>query len=265
MRSSFSDQHKKHFTPQAERLMDQVREVLRYHHYAIRTEEAYIKWILRFIRFHDRRHPKDLGKVHIEAFLSDMAVNKNYAASTQNVAMNAIVFLYKQVLQLPVSEEIAAVRSKKPVRLPVVLSRDEVFAVLENMSGVSGLMAQLLYGGGLRLMEVCRLRIQDFDFANGLLMVRDGKGGRDRSTLLPAILHDALNLHFLKGKALFEEDLANGNANVWLPNALARKYPNASTSWGWQSKSTPMCCSKILLSSSVHSTNSQARLRIDAA
>ena len=144
--------------------MDQVREVLRYHHYAIRTEDAYVKWILAFIRFHGRKHPREMGKAEIEAFLSNLAVNKNCAKSTQNQALNAIVFLYKQVLDMPVAKDLAPIRSKKPVRLPVVMSRNEVEQVLSHMSGVTGLMAQLMYGGGLRLMEVVRLRVQDFDF-----------------------------------------------------------------------------------------------------
>lgn len=138
------------------------------------------------------------------------------------------------MLQLPVSDEIVAVRSKKPVRLPVVLSCDEVSRIFRNMSGVTGLMTQLLYGSGLRLMEVCRLRVQDLNFANGLLMVRDGKGGKDRTTLLPTSLHGVLQQQLEKAKALFQEDLTSGNANVWLPHALARKYPGASTNWIWQ-------------------------------
>lgn len=225
---------KPRFKPQAERLMDQVREVLRYHHYAYRTEASYIKWILAFIRFNAKQHPKDLGKEHIEAFLSDMAVNKNYAASTQNLAMNAIVFLYKQVLGMPVAEDIAAVRSKKPVRLPVVMSRAEVALVLNEMSGLTSLMARLMYGGGLRLMEVVRLRVQDIDFDHQLLLVRDGKGGKDRSTLLPTSLEQPLREHLKKIQKVFDDDLLNGNANVYLPNRLALKYPNAGKTWGWQ-------------------------------
>ncbi len=214
--------------------MDQVREVLRYHHYAIRTEDAYVKWILAFIRFHGRKHPREMGKAEIEAFLSNLAVNKNCAKSTQNQALNAIVFLYKQVLDMPVAKDLAPIRSKKPVRLPVVMSRNEVAQVLSHMSGVTGLMAQLMYGGGLRLMEVVRLRVQDFDFENGLIMVRDGKGGKDRSTLFAKSLHKLILQHLEKVKKVFEEDLASGNANVWLPYALAKKYPKAGKTWNWQ-------------------------------
>jgi len=222
------------FKPQSKRLIDQVREVLRYHHYAIRTEEAYVRWILAFIRFHGRKHPGDMGKTEIEAFLSDLAVNGNCARSTQSQALNSIVFLYKQVLDLPVAKDLAPIRSKKPVRLPVVMSRDEVSAVMGQMGGKTVLMAGLMYGGGLRLMEVLRLRIHDLDFANAMILVRDGKGGRERSTLLATSLVKALKSQLAKVEGTFKKDLADGHANVWLPNALARKYPNAPGSWEWQ-------------------------------
>lgn len=225
---------KSQFKPQSKRLMDQVREVLRYHHYAIRTEETYVKWILAFIRFNQHKHPKDMGKVEIEAFLSDLAVNKNCAKSTQSQALNAIVFLYKRVLDMPVVDDLEPVRSKKVVKLPVVMSRQEVQDVLGHMSKTTGLMAKLMYGGGLRLMEVTRLRVQDFDFDNGLLMIRDGKGGNDRSTLFALSLHDTVRAHLEKVKILFDKDVAEGVANVYLPNALAKKYPHAGKTWQWQ-------------------------------
>ena len=225
---------KPRFEPQSVRLMDQVKEVLRYHHYSIHTEKSYIHWILAFIRFHNRQHPKDLGKAHIDAFLSHMAINKNYAASTQNLALNAIVFLYTQVLGLPVAEDLAPVRSKKPVRLPVVLSQGEIVRVLGQMNGVHALVAKLMYGGGLRVMEALRLRVHDIDFANGYLTIRDGKGGKDRATLLAPSLVAELNVHLEQTRRLFDSDLAEGVAGVYLPNALARKYPHAGTSWGWQ-------------------------------
>lgn len=214
--------------------MDQVREVLRYHHYALRTEESYIRWILAYIRFHKRQHPKELGKAHIEAYLTHMAIDKNYAASTQNLALNAIVFLYKQVLGLEVAEDLVAARSKKPVRLPVVLSKGEVVEILNEMSGVNALLAKLMYGGGLRVMEALRLRVQDIDFANGYLMVKDGKGGKDRSTLLAPSLAHELTEHLKRTRLLFDKDIADGVAGVYLPNALDRKYPNAGVTWGWQ-------------------------------
>lgn len=222
------------FRPQSQRLMDQVREVLRYHHYALRTEESYVRWILAFIRFHDRKHPKDMGKPEIEAFLSDLAVNKRCAKSTQNQALNALVFLYKKVLDLPVAEDLSPVRSQKKVRLPVVMSRAEVAEVLAHMSGSTALMARLMYGGGLRLMEVVRLRVQDFDFDNGLLMIRDGKGGKDRSTLFAASLHEAVRAHLNETRAVFDRDVSAGVANVWLPNALAKKFPHGGKTWHWQ-------------------------------
>jgi integron integrase len=214
--------------------MDQVKEVLRYYHYAIRTEESYIHWILGFIRFNDKQHPKDLGKKHIEAFLSHMAVNKNYAASTQSLALNAIVFLYKQVLGLPIADDLAPIRSKKKVRLPVVLSQGEVIRMLENMKGVHYLLGQLMYGGGLRVMEALRMRVQDIDFANGYLMIRDGKGGKDRTTLLAPSVVLELESHLQETRLQFEEDREKGLPGVYLPGALARKYPNAALTWDWQ-------------------------------
>lgn len=214
--------------------MDQVKEVLRYHHYSIRTEQSYVKWILSFIRFHDKRHPKTLGKAEIEAFLSDMAVNKNYAASTQSLALNAIVFLYKQVLDIPIAEDLSPVRSKKPVRLPVVLSQAEIVRLFAEMSGVSALLAKLMYGGGLRVMEVLRLRVKDIDFENGYLVVRDGKGGKDRTTLLAKSLVPELQKHLEWVKQIFETDRENKVPGVYLPDALSRKYPKAGVSWEWQ-------------------------------
>lgn len=222
------------FKPQSVRLMDQVREVLRYHHYSLRTEQSYIKWILAFIRFNNKRHPKELGRTEIEAFLSDMAVNKNYAASTQSLAMNAIVFLYKQVLGLAIADDLEPIRSKKAIRLPVVLSQSEVAQLLASMPGVNGLIAKLMYGGGLRVMEVLRLRVQDIDFSNGYLIVRNGKGGKDRTTLLGTSVVAELQAHLLQTKVLFEQDRIDNIAGVYLPNALDKKYPNAGITWGWQ-------------------------------
>jgi len=222
------------FVPQSVRLMDQVKEVLRYHHYASRTEESYIHWILTFIRFHNKQHPKGLSKSHVEAFLSHMAVNKNYAASTQNLALNAIVFLYKQVLGLSVADDLAPIRSKKAVRLPVVLSQGEVMKMLGNMKGVHNLLAQLMYGGGLRVMEVLRIRVQDIDFENGYLLIRDGKGGKDRTALLAQTVEPFLQAHLDETRKQFDKDRENDVPGVFLPNALARKYPNAALTWGWQ-------------------------------
>jgi len=225
---------KSKFRPTATRLMDQVREVLRYHHYGRKTELAYVRWIKGFIYFHNKQHPKDMGKYEIEAYLSHLAVHQHVAASTQNQAFNALLFLYKQVLDLPFADDIAPVRSKKPVRLPVVLSVAETSQLLGLMKGETALMARMMYGGGLRLMEMLHLRVQDIDFGNGYLTIRAAKGDKDRTTLLAMSVRDDLKKHLLAVRVLFDKDLLQGNANVWLPGALAKKYPNASKSWEWQ-------------------------------
>jgi len=222
------------FRPQSKRLLDQVVEVMRYHHYSIRSEESYVRWVKQFIIFNGKRHPSELGKADIERYLSHLAMNKNVAISTQSQALNAIVFLYKKVLDLPIADDLSPVRSKKQVRLPVVLSQSEMGKLLSAMSGTNRLMARLMYGGGLRLMELVRLRVKDIDFENDYLIVRDGKGGGDRTTLLPVSLVDELRAHLKLVKVLYEQDLKAGNANVYLPNALAKKYPNAPKSWDWQ-------------------------------
>ncbi len=225
---------KEKYRPKSAKLMDQVREVLRYHHYAIRTEEAYVKWILKFVRFHGTRHPKEMGKNEIEAFLSHLAINRHVAASTQNQAMNAILFLYREVLHLPMDDKIEAVRSRKPKRLPTVLSRAELGRLFDPMNGRNRLMAKMLYGSGMRLMEVVRLRVQDLDFDNHLIIVRDGKGNKDRSTLFPEPLQAHLKQHLKGVKAVHDDDLSRGNGRVYLPNALSRKFPHAAQHWGWQ-------------------------------
>jgi integron integrase len=217
------------------KLMEQVRQVLRYHHYAYRTETTYCYWIVRYIRFFNaKRHPKDMGKLEIEAFLSHLAVEGKVAASTQRQALNAIIFLYKHVLDQPVEELIEHIRAQKHRRPPVVMSQTEVKRVLAQMSGVHLLMVQLLYGGGLRLMESVRLRVQDLDFERNLIYVRDGKGGKDRTTIFPASIKSGLQAHIAKVKQLHDQDLAKGYGNVYLPNALDRKYPHASKEFGWQ-------------------------------
>ena len=222
------------FKPQAPKLLDQVREVMRYHHYGLRTEEAYTYWMKQFILFHHKRHPKDMGKEEIEAFLSHLAVHKKVAASTQNQAFNALLFLYKQVLDLPFADNIAAIRSKRPPKLPVVLSQSEMAKLLAAMRGDAALMARVMYGGGLRLKELLRLRVQDVDFDNGYLMIHAGKGDKDRTTLLAQSVREHLQAHLSKVRSVFEQDVQAGHANVWLPGALARKYPNAPKSWEWQ-------------------------------
>jgi integron integrase len=216
------------------RLLDQVRAVLRRKHYAIRTEEAYIGWITRFIRFHHMRHPRELGLPEVDAFLTDLAVTHKVAASTQNQALSALLFLYTEVLGQPLDGPVQAVRAKQPERLPTVLTRAEVMRVLDALSGVHQLMAQLLYGSGLRLMECIRLRVKDIDFGQHQLMVRDGKGGKDRVTTLPDRLATPLQQHLRRVQLLHTQDLREGYGAVYLPFALERKSANASREWIWQ-------------------------------
>jgi len=217
------------------RLMDQVRQVLRYHHYAYRTEQTYCDWIMRYIRYHGAKtHPRNMGKKEIEAFLSHLAVQQHVAASTQRQALNAIVFLYKKVLDIPVDEKLEPVRAKRPPRPPVVMSQNEVARVLGHMQGLHLIMAKLLYGSGLRLMECIRLRVGDLDFERRFIYVRAGKGGKDRTTLFPESLHSVMKNQVDTVQKIHQQDLADGYGEVHLPDALARKYPRAATSFGWQ-------------------------------
>lgn len=216
------------------RLLDQVRDKLRVKHYSIRTEQTYVDWIKRYIFFHDKRHPKDLDAADIEAFLTHLAVAGKVAASTQNQAKSALLFLYREVLeiQLPWLDNVTQARA--PKRLPVVLTVSEVQAVLSRLSGSHLLIASLLYGGGMRLMEAVRLRVKDVEFSRGEIIVREGKGFKDRVTMLPEAVVNGLKLHLAKVKALHDEDLARGFGEVYLPFALDKKYPNAGREWGWQ-------------------------------
>lgn len=216
------------------KLLDRVRTVMRRQHYSIRTEETYVQWIIRFIRFHKMRHPQEMDSPEIEAFLTHLALDKNVAASTQNQAFSALIFLYKQVLNQPLSAKIDALRAKTPKRLPTVLSNDEIRALLEALSGPHQLVARLLYGTGLRLMEALRLRVKDVDFEQHQIIVRAGKGDKDRVTILPDTLRQPFKQHLKGVKALYKKDLANGYGQVYLPHALERKYPNANREWGWQ-------------------------------
>ena len=216
------------------KLLDQVREAIRLKHYSIRTEEAYVNWIKRYIFFHNKRHPKDMGTPEIEAFLTHLAVKRNVAASTQNQALSALLFLYREVLHIDLEGPIDAIRAKQPKRLPTVLTRNEVFKVIGFLSGTHQLMAKLLYGSGLRLMECVRLRVKDVDFAQHQLIVRDGKGMKDRVTMLPDTLVAPLQEHLRHVKLIHEQDLAKGYGSVYLPYALERKYPNANREWIWQ-------------------------------
>jgi integron integrase len=214
--------------------MDEVRGKLRANHYSIRTEAAYVGWILRFIRANRLRHPREMGGPEVEMFLTHLAVRGNVAASTQNQALSALLFLYRKVLgvDLPWMENV--VRAKRPRRLPTVLSAGEVRALLELMPARPRLLASLLYGTGMRLMEGLRLRVKDVDFARREILVRDGKGGKDRRTMLPASLEPGLREALAHALRLHAADLADGHGRVWLPHALARKYPNAATEPAWQ-------------------------------
>jgi len=222
------------YRPTSERLIDQVREVLRYHHYAIRTEKSYVHWILQYIRFNKLKHPKKMGKPEIERFLSHLAINRNVAAATQNQALNALLFLYKEVLHQPIDNSVKAVRTRKEAKLPTVLSRNEVRKLFKQINNDYKLMARLMYSGGLRLMEVIRLRVQDLDFDNKQIIVRDGKGNKDRSTFFPEMLHEPLRHQLKKVKETHQHDLERGYGDVYLPNALAKKYRAAGKQWGWQ-------------------------------
>lgn len=216
------------------RLLNSVRETLRARHYSMRTEEAYVRWIREYILFFDRRHPSELGASEVSAFVTHLAVARRVAASTQSQALSALLFLYREVLDLSIEWVDDVERAKAPKRLPVVFTREEVRAVLCRLRGEAWLMASLLYGSGLRLMECVRLRVKDVDFERPQLTVRDGKGGKDRITVLPSTLLEPLRRQLERAKALHEADVRDGYGRVHLPHALARKYPNAGREWCWQ-------------------------------
>ena len=215
------------------KLLDQMRHVLRLKHMSIRTEEAYLSWTKRFILFHGKRHPQDMGAPEIRAFLTHLAVQDKVAASTQNGALQALLFLYRHVLRQPFRELQDLERAKRPRRVPTVFTREEAAAVLAQLTGVNRLMASVLYGAGLRLMECARLRVKDLDFGYHQMTVRNGKGGQDRVTMLPHALAEPLQRHLSKVKLLHEEDLAEGHGDVYLPYAFDRKEPHAGKSWPW--------------------------------
>jgi integron integrase len=216
------------------RLLDQVSEVARFKHYSIRTEQSYRQWVRRFVLFHQKRHPREMGEAEIRQFLSHLASAQKVAASTQNQALNALVFLYSQVLHQPIGDLGEIERAKRPARLPVVLSKPEVKRVLTAMEGTHELMARLLYGTGMRLMECARLRVKDVDFEQSQIVVRDGKGMKDRVTILPEALRGPLQEHLQRVRLLHASDVAAGGGEVYLPLALARKYPSAGREWAWQ-------------------------------
>jgi integron integrase len=228
---NFSD---KNTTTKPPKLLDQVRDRLRVKHYSIRTEHTYVDWIKRYILFHGKRHPKDMAARDVEAFLTHLAVQGRVAASTQNQAKSAILFLYREVLEIQLSWLDNVTQAKAPKRLPVVLTVSEVQAVLSRLTGTHALIASLLYGGGMRLMEAVRLRVKDVEFARREIVVREGKGFKDRVTMLPEAVVAPLKAHLAKVKALHDEDLAQGYGEVYLPFALDKKYPNAGREWGWQ-------------------------------
>jgi integron integrase len=220
--------------PRPPRLLDRVREAIRLRHGSRSTEKSYVGWIRRYILFHGKRHPAEMGAPEVTRFLSSLAVQGKVAASTQNQALSALLFLYRHVLHqdLPWLDDV--VRARRPARLPVVLTRDEVRAVVAELHGTPRLMAALLYGSGLRLLECCRLRVQDIDFGMNQIVVRDGKGAKDRVTMLPVVAKPVLTQHLRLVKRQHEADLARGAGWVELPSALARKYPSAGREWPWQ-------------------------------
>lgn len=220
--------------PEKPRLLDLLRTRIRLKHYSLRTEQTYIEWAKRYILFHGKRHPAGMGKEEVEAFLSHLAVTHNVAASTQNQAKAAILFIYREVLdiELPWLDDVE--QAKKPQRLPVVLTAAEVQALLSRLSGTHALMGRLMYGTGMRLMETVRLRVKDVDFERHEIIVREGKGAKDRITMLPRALAAPLQEHLARVESLHAADLGAGFGEVHLPHALGRKYPNAGREWGWQ-------------------------------
>ena len=216
------------------RLLDQMRQVIRVKHYSLRTEKTYLSWVRHFIHWSGLRHPADMGAPEIEEFLSMLANQRDVAASTQNQALAALLFLYKQVLGIDLPWLDGITRAKKPARLPVVLSQAEVGAVLGNTKGVNGLIIRMLYGTGMRLMEGLRLRVKDIDFDRAIILVRDGKGGKDRVVPLPATLVQPLREQLAVRRQMHDIDLARGMVDVELPHALWKKYPNAPKEWAWQ-------------------------------
>ncbi|MBW2559081.1 MAG: integron integrase [Deltaproteobacteria bacterium] len=222
--------------PKHRKLLDEVRDVMRLHHYSIHTERTYCDWIKRYIRYHDMTSRQDLidGEARIESFLTHLAVDKDVAPSTQNQAMNALVFLYKHVLKQSLDQEINAVRATRKITIPVVMTREEVARIIALMEGVPQLVVKLLYGSGLRIMEAARLRVQDIDYNFKQITVRSGKGGKDRITTFPISVIPLLQNHLAKVRVIHKRDLDQGYGEVYMPNALARKYTNAAKEWNWQ-------------------------------
>jgi integron integrase len=220
--------------PHKPKLLDQLRESLRSRYYSRRTEQTYCQWVKHFIFFHHVRHPAEMGESEINAFLTHLAVQERISASSQNQALSALLFLYRHVLGREIGNLGEVIRARKPTRVPVVLTREEVKAVLSNLTGDKWLMASMMYGAGLRLMECLRLRVQDIDFCRNEITVRDGKGAKDRITMLPESLKQPLRQHLVNVREIHENDLKDGWGNVLMPDALDRKYPNAPREWRWQ-------------------------------
>jgi integron integrase len=220
--------------PAAPKLLEAASIVARLKHLSLRTEKAYLQHIKRYILFHDKRHPKEMGEAEIRAYLSDLAVNKNVAASTQNVALAALLFLYKDVLHQTLERIGEVERARLPSRLPVVFTKQEVAAILSKLDGTCYLAAALMYGAGLRLMECMRLRVKDLDFAYNQIHIRSGKGAKDRVTVFPATVKELMRKHLLRVKLLHQQDLKEGFGKVMLPHALERKLPSAGREWSWQ-------------------------------
>lgn len=216
------------------KLLEQVQDVIRLKHYSYQTEKTYIYWIRRYILSHNKRHPKDMGSTEIEAFLTHLAVKENVAASTQNQVLHAVLFLYKQVLKQDLDLKVDAVRAKKSKYLPTVLTKDEVFAIIRQLSGVHQLLIKLIYGTGLRLNEGLSLRVKDIDLAQNQIIVRDTKGNESRVTMLPESITEELKIHLQAVKIIHQQDLQKGYGSVYLPFALERKYPKAKYEWIWQ-------------------------------
>jgi integron integrase len=216
------------------RLLDQVRHRIRLKHYSIRTEQAYVDWIRRYIHFHGKRHPAAMGASEIEMYLTDLAVARHVAAATQNQARSALLFLYREILAIDLPWLEGVQPAKASTHLPVVLTKNEVASVLDRLAGTHRLIGALLYGSGIRIMEGVRLRVKDVEFARGEIVVRDGKGAKDRMTMLPRNLAPRLRAHLVDVRELHRQDLCAGLGATWLPNALQRKYPGAACEWGWQ-------------------------------
>jgi len=219
---------------QQPKLLDTVRHTARLKHLSHKTESSYVNYIRRFILYHHKRHPRDMGADEVRAFLTHMAVQEKVAASTQNVALSALLFLYRDVLQIALPDISDAVRARRPQHVPVVFTAAEAKAIIAHLGGTPRLVVSLLYGSGLRLAEAVRLRVKDIDFERQQITVRDGKGEKDRTTMLPSSVVEELGRHLVKVKLLHEEDCAKGYGEVYLPYALERKYPNVNKTWAWQ-------------------------------